>query len=107
MTSGENHVTIRLPANYHLIVGLREGDNRVAWSPEWMDLVKLESIDGALTSGSDSMNESTGLWSFHVPAPGLYRLTIDKLPGYQEVSPVDFNIGGARTVERTIQLVRD
>ena len=46
-----------------------------------------------------------GLW-FTVTEPGLYRVTIPEIPGYDSHEPVDVDLVEGETLEFEIQLVR-
>lgn len=78
-----------------VLVELRDGSVPIPWPQD--DYGDVEHLDGEGQMGV-SGRSGTGLW-FTVSGPGLYRVQIPKVPGFENHEPVDVDVvGGEKTV---------
>ncbi len=102
---GRNEITLKLQRNLRLEIVLREGEKVVPWGMSAMNGVKCEAVNRRDLGGG--IRGGSGRLTCFVREPGLYRITIPKLPGYQPIEPFEVSLEERKLIERIIPVVRE
>ncbi len=98
---GQNDHTVQMTRSCGLAFELREGDHLVPW-PDGVDAT-VEAIEGK--GRSTSRHWGASRIRMGVSEPGLYRLEITDIPGYEPIPDQEVRIWAGEFTELLIELI--
>ncbi len=97
LSEGSNDLTLEVQAISKISFVLKHEETRIPIDSGTMYDVEVLEPGGRVVSWSSS--------SVRVPSPGLYRITIPRVSGYELVPPFEVRVAKGEDVEREIELV--
>jgi hypothetical protein len=100
--AGPNEVPLRLERMTSLAVRLRDGEIEIPWEAG----LTPELVPAEGQQAFRSWSSSGGQITLHEKEPGLYRLEIPAIPGYEPMPDTEVRLERGKTREHVVQLVR-
>ncbi|MEN8151047.1 MAG: hypothetical protein ABFS86_14600, partial [Planctomycetota bacterium] len=103
VSAGRNDVVLRVRKWFGVRVHLRDGESVVNWEREWRATVR--PVDGSGESAGPLREENARC--ICVTEPGVYRLHVEKIPGYRFHHFREVIVRPGEFTDVTVQLERE